>query len=166
MSEHEYLQSMSRRFRGFLPVIVDIESGGFNCDTDALLEIAAVLVQMDEDGILKRGATHAFHVKPFPNSRMDPKALEFNGIDPYHPFRLAVEEKEALDKIFQQIRSAVKEQACTRAVLVGHNPAFDLSFLNAAVHRTKIKHNPFHLFTTFDTATLSGLAFGQTVLAR
>jgi len=97
---------------------------------------------------------------------MDPKALEFNGIDPYHPFRLAVEEKEALDKIFQQIRSAVKEQACTRAVLVGHNPAFDLSFLNAAVHRTKIKHNPFHLFTTFDTATLSGLAFGQTVLAR
>ena len=157
---------MSRRFRGFLPVVVDIESAGFNCDTDALLEIAAVLLKMDDNGMLTRDATHAFHVKPFPNSRLDPKSLEFTGIDPFHPFRMAVDEKVALEKMFESIQIAVKEQACTRAVLVGHNPAFDLSFLGAAVHRTKIKQNPFHKFTTFDTATLAGVAYGQTVLSR
>ncbi|MED5420384.1 MAG: hypothetical protein VYD01_02905, partial [Pseudomonadota bacterium] len=36
--------SMSDRFRGFLPVVVDVETGGFNCKTDALLEIAAVFL--------------------------------------------------------------------------------------------------------------------------
>jgi len=92
--------------------------------------------------------------------------LAFNKIDPYHPFRFAVEEKVALEKIFQPVRAAVKRNGCTRAILVGHNPAFDLSFLNAAVARTGLKRNPFHPFSTFDTATLCGLAYGQTVLAK
>ena len=154
------------RFRGFLPVVVDVETAGFNAETDALLEIAAVLLVVDSDGQWHRKETHASHVLPFPGANLDPSALEFTGIDPYHPFRNAVSEREALNKVFAPIRTALKSEGCARAVLVGHNPAFDLTFVNAAVKRTGYKKNPFHPFTTFDTATLGGLAFGQTVLSR
>jgi ribonuclease T len=68
--------------------------------------------------------------------------------------------------VFLPIRQALRATQCTRAVLVGHNPAFDLSFVHAAANRCGIKRNPFHAFSTFDTATLAGLAYGQTVLAR
>lgn len=157
---------LARRFRGFLPIIVDIETSGFNPSENALLEIAAVIPAMDERGRLQIAETHASHVKPFPGSKLDPSALSFNKIDPYHPFRFALDEKEALHKIFQPIRAAVKEHGCTRAILVGHNPAFDIGFLNAAVERAGVKKSPFHPFSTFDTATLSGLVYGQTVLAK
>lgn len=158
--------AVAGRFRGFLPVVVDVETGGFNARTDALLEVAAVIVGRDEDGRWRRDATHACHVEPFAGANIEAAALEFTGIDPYHPFRGAVSEAEALRTVFQPIRGAVKAAGCTRAVLVGHNPAFDLSFINEAVKRTGIKRNPFHPFSSFDTATLGGLAFGQTVLAR
>ena len=156
----------SARFRGFLPVVVDIETGGFNAATDALLEIAAVLLRLDDDGYWRPQSTHACHVKPFPGANLEPAALEFNRIDPDHPLRFAVAERDALDTVFKPVRQAVRDTGCTRAVLVGHNPAFDIAFLNAAVERTGIKRNPFHPFSTFDTATLGGLAFGQTVLAK
>lgn len=157
---------MARRFRGYLPVIVDIETSGFNPQQNALLEIAAVLTTMDGDGRLVPGETVASHVNPFPGSKLEAAALSFNKIDPFHPFRIALDEKEALQKIFQPIRQAVRDMGCTRAILVGHNPAFDIGFLNAAVERSGVKKNPFHPFSTFDTATLSGLAYGQTVLAK
>jgi len=157
---------IANRFRGFLPVVVDVETGGFNADTDALLEIAAVTIRMDEGGLLQRGETHACHVKPFPGANLNPKALAFNGIDPEHPFRLAVSEAEALKKIFTPIRAAVKTNNCNRAILVGHNAGFDLGFINAAVTRTRFKRNPFHPFSTFDTVSFSALALGQTVLAK
>lgn len=160
------MSAMANRFRGFLPVVVDVETGGFNSKRDALLEIAAVLVEMDDAGRLRPTETLHAHVEPFPGSNIDQAALEFTGIDPYHPFRFAVPEQEALANIFEPIRQAIRAQGCQRAVLVGHNPFFDLGFLKAAVERTGIKRNPFHPFTTFDTATLAGLAFGQTVLAR
>jgi ribonuclease T len=156
----------SKRFRGYLPVIVDIETAGFDSQRNALLEIAAVILDMDADGRLSIREVHSAHVKPFPGSKLDEAALAFNKIDPYHPFRFAVDEKEALERIFQPVRAAIKHNGCTRAILVGHNPAFDIGFLNAAVTRTGIKKNPFHPFSTFDTATLSGLAYGQTVLAK
>jgi len=159
-------RTVAGRFRGFLPVVVDVETGGFNARTDALLEVAAVIVGRDEDGRWRREATHACHVEPFDGANIEAAALEFTGIDPYHPFRGAVSEAEALRTVFQPIRGAVKAAGCTRAVLVGHNPAFDLGFINEAVKRTGIKRNPFHPFSSFDTATLGGLAFGQTVLAR
>lgn len=159
-------RTIKSRFRGFLPVVVDVETGGFNCATDALLEIAAVTLEIDEEGRWQPRETHSCHVQPFPGARLDPAALEFNRIDPDHPLRFAVPEREALQKIFTPVRQAVKEANCTRAVLVGHNPAFDLGFVNAAVERTNYKRNPFHPFSTFDTATLGGLAYGQTVLSR
>lgn len=158
--------AFAHRFRGFLPVAVDVETGGFNPQTDALLEVAAVTLRMDEAGRLHRHETFACHVAPFAGARLDPAALAFTGIDPYHPFREALTEHEALQSIFQPIRKAVREHHCTRAILLGHNPSFDLAFINAAAARTGIKRNPFHPFSTFDTATLGGLAFGQTVLAR
>lgn len=156
----------SKRFRGYLPVVVDIETSGFDPLRNAMLEIAAVIPDMDEDGKLSILETHSAHVVPFPGARLDESALAFNKIDPFHPFRFALDEKEALNKIFHAVRVAVKRNGCTRAILVGHNPAFDISFLNAAVARSGIKKNPFHPFSTFDTATLSGLVYGQTVLAK
>lgn len=158
--------TISDRFRGFLPVVVDVETGGFNANTDALLEIAAQLIEMDNSGRLFPGESYSCHVKPFEGANMDPKSLQITGIDPFHPLRAAYDEKEALSRIFHPIRQRLKETGCRRAVLVGHNPWFDLSFLKAAVDRTEYKRNPFHQFTTFDTATLGGLAFGQTVLSR
>jgi ribonuclease T len=157
---------MNKRFRGFLPVVVDVETAGFNPHNDALLEIAAVTLEADEKGIWQRRETHFCHVLPFEGANLDKDALAFTGIDPYHPFRYAVSELEALKTIFKPIRYLLQENTCTRAILVGHNAFFDLSFINAAVKRTGIKRNPFHPFSTFDTATLAGLVYGQTVLAR
>lgn len=157
---------IAQRFRGFLPVVIDVETGGFNARTDALLEIAAVTVRMDEDGLLHRHETFSFHVDPFEGANIEQAALDFTGIDLDSPERMAEPELMVMTDLFQAIRRAVKENGCTRAVMVGHNAHFDLSFVNAAVERCDIKRNPFHPFSCFDTATLAGLAFGQTVLAK
>jgi ribonuclease T len=157
---------MADRFRGFLPVVIDVETGGFNARTDALLEIAAVLIDIADDGRLGRAETYRYHVKPFAGANMDPASLAVNGIDPHHPLRPAIEERDALQRIFREVRRALRDSKCNRAILVGHNAAFDLGFLNEAIERSQIKRNPFHPFSCFDTATLCGVAFGQTVLAR
>ncbi len=166
MENQQYNTAISQRFRGYLPVVVDVETAGFNDQTDALLEVAAVILKIDDAGLLSPAKTISCHVEPFAGANLDPKALAFNGIDPHHPFREALAEKAALDHIFQPIRAAVKASACKRAILVGHNAFFDLGFINAAVERTAYKRNPFHPFSTFDTVTLAGMAYGQTVLAR
>ncbi|SDG90171.1 RNAse T [Dyella sp. 333MFSha] len=157
---------MAARFRGFLPVIVDVETGGFDSERDALLEIAVVAVTMEPSGLLVPQPAVAANVEPFPGANIDPRSLEITGIDPDHPFRGALPERQALDHVFNAVREAVKASECQRAVLVGHNAAFDLAFLNAAVRRVGHKRNPFHPFSCFDTATLGGLAYGQTVLSK
>jgi ribonuclease T len=157
---------IGKRFRGFLPVVVDVETGGFNPATDALLEIAAVVIGIEPDGTLVRGRTYRHHVRPFEGARMDPASLAVNGIDPWHPLRPAVTENEAMAAVFKEVRFRVREHECTRAILVGHNSSFDLAFVNAAAARAGIKRNPFHPFSSFDTATLAGVAYGQTVLSR
>jgi ribonuclease T len=157
---------MSRRFRGYLPVVVDVETGGFDWNRHALLEIACVPIEMDAHGKLYPGETASAHVVPAPGTDIDPKSLEITGIVLDHPFRFAKEEKAALDHVFAPVRAAVKRHGCQRAILVGHNAHFDLNFLNAAVARTEHKRNPFHPFSVFDTVTLAGVAYGQTVLAR
>ena len=164
MSEAEH--QISERFRGFLPVIIDVETGGFQASTDAILEVAATLVRMDGEGMLRVHRTLDFHVKPFEGANIEQSALDFTGIDPWHPFREAVDEAEALGDLFRAVRKEIRDQGCSRAILVGHNAHFDAGFINAAVGRCDIKRNPFHPFSFFDTATLSGLAYGQTVLAR
>ena len=157
---------MANRFRGFLPVVVDVETGGFNSKTDASLEIAAVFLGMDDEGLIRRGETIRYHVKPFEGANLEPASLAVNGIDPHHPLRPAIDEQDALQRIFREVRLALRDAHCSRAVLVGHNAHFDLNFMNEAVSRAAIKRNPFHPFSCFDTATTCGIAFGQTVLAR
>ena len=157
---------MANRFRGFLPVVVDVETGGFNCETDALLEIAAVLVEVKGNGEMARGETIRYHVKPFEGANLEEASLAVNGIDPHHPLRPAIDERDALQRVFREVRRAIRDNRCSRAVLVGHNAHFDLGFLNKAVERSAIKRNPFHPFSCFDTATLYGVAYGQTVLTR
>jgi ribonuclease T len=154
------------RFRGFLPVVVDVETGGFDCHRHALLEIAAIPILMDQHGVFSSGECITTHVDPFPGSELDPKSLEITGIDVTHPFRDAKPEREALDFIFNGVRIAARKAECQRAILVGHNAHFDLGFLNAAVERVQHKRNPFHPFSVFDTVTLGGMAYGQTVLSR
>jgi ribonuclease T len=154
------------RFRGFYPIIIDVETGGFDCDRDALLEIAAVPVQMLASGLVQCLPAISAHVVPFPGANIDPRALEITGIDPDHPFRGALDERAALDQLFNPIRKLVKENHCQRAILVGHNAHFDLGFLNAAIKRTGHKRSPFHPFSCFDTVSLAGLAYGQTVLSK
>ena len=157
---------MAERFRGYLPVVVDVETGGFDWNRHALLELAAVPIDLDAEGRLVPGEMASVHLVPAPGTQIDPKSLEVTGIDIDHPFRLAKPEKEALDHVFAAVRAAVRKHHCQRAILVGHNAHFDLNFLNAAVARVQHKRNPFHPFSVFDTVTLAGVAYGQTVLAR
>ena len=157
---------LCERFRGFYPVVIDIETSGFDPNQNAILEIAAITLKMDEEGFLAADETLQFNVKPFENAILEPTALAFNGIDPDNPLRDAVDEKIALEEIFKLVRKGIKANDCTRAVIVAHNAHFDHSFLMAASERAGIKRNPFHPFATFDTASLSGLVFGQTVLAK
>jgi ribonuclease T len=165
MSDHMD-KLMKNRFRGFLPVVVDLETGGFNSNTDAILEIAATFFDIDPDGRLTVGHTLARNVDPFEGANLEPAALEFTGIDPENPLREAVPEEIALGDIFAEVRRAVRDMGCNRAILVGHNAHFDAGFLNAAADRCEIKRNPFHPFSHFDTSTLAGLAYGHTVLAK
>lgn len=166
MAETTNLNTLSARFRGFYPVVIDVETAGFDANTNALLEIAAVTLRMTDDGWLEPHETLHFHVEPFVGSVLVPEALAFNGIDPENPLRGAVSEYEALHAIFKAVRKGIKDQDCNRAVIVAHNAHFDHSFVMAAAERAGLKRNPFHPFATFDTAALSGLVLGQTVLAK
>jgi ribonuclease T len=159
-------KKMSERFRGYLPVVVDVETGGFDWNRHALLEIAVQPVDLDDNGRLVPGEIASAHLVPAPGTEIDPKSLQVTGIRLDHPFRLAKAEKDALDHVFAPVRAAVRKHDCQRAILVGHNAHFDLNFLNAAVARTQHKRNPFHPFSVFDTVSLAGIAYGQTVLAR
>jgi ribonuclease T len=158
---------LAQRFRGYFPVVIDVETAGFNSQTDALLEIAASVLSLDEvTGKLSIDETIQFNVHPFEGANLEPKALEFTGIDPTNPLRGAVDEDVALKTLFKLVRKKMKLAGCQRAVIVAHNAAFDLGFLNAATSRCNIKRSPFHSFVSFDTTTLAGLALGQTVLAK
>ena len=157
---------MADRFRTFLPVVIDVETGGFNARTDAILEVAAVLLEMNDAGILEFGQSFFHRIIPFEGANMEESALKFTGINPYHPLRIARGEKEVFQAMFKLIRESMKRQGCKRAILVGHNAHFDHGFIRAASERHSLKRNPFHPFSSFDTASLAGLAYGQTVLSR
>lgn len=154
------------RFRGYLPVVIDVETAGFNPKTDALLEIAAVIVDFNDEGELVPIATHHAHIEPFEGANIEQAAIEFNGIDPFNPLRGARAEGEALRDMFKAIRKAQKAAGCQRSVLVGHNANFDHSFVMAAAERANLKRNPFHPFVSFDTASMAALTLGQTVLVK
>ena len=151
MSDNAQLTGLCDRFRGFYPVVIDVETAGFNAKTDALLEIAAVTLKMDEQGWLGIDETLHFHVEPFEGALLQPEALAFNGIDPHNPLRGAVSEYDALHAIFKMVRKGIKDRGCNRAIMVAHNATFDHGFMMAAAERASLKRNPFHPFVTFDT---------------
>lgn len=157
---------MNQRFRGFLPVVLDLETGGFNSGTDAILEVAITILNLDDQDSLIPEQSYHFNVTPFEGANIEQSALDFTGIDPYHPFRESVAEETVFSELFQHVRRAVKTHHCTRAIMVAHNAHFDAGFVNAVTERCSLKRNPFHPFTYLDTASLAGLAYGQTVLAK
>lgn len=165
-SKHSPKSPIAYRFRGYLPVVIDIETGGFNAQTDAMLEIAASILDMDEDGTLSVKKTFAFDVEPFDGANLNRESLEFTGIDPFDPKRAAQDENDVLAELFRVVRREVKDTGCKRAIVVAHNASFDHQFLNAAITRCKSKRSPFHPFSSLDTATLAGFAYGHTVLAQ
>jgi ribonuclease T len=156
---------MKDRFRGYLPVVIDVETAGFNAQTDALLEIAAVFLAFDDDGQLVIDGHWDQNVLPFKGANLEQSALDFTGIDPYCEKRHAILEADALGSLLKAVRLRVKDADCKRAILVGHNAHFDQGFLRAALARTDIKRDPFHPFSCLDTVSLSALAYGQTVLS-
>ncbi|RUO61411.1 ribonuclease T [Pseudidiomarina marina] len=157
---------MQQRFRGYMPVVIDVETAGFNAKTDALLEIAAVTLKFNDDGLLVPDQTLHYHIEPFEGANIEQAAIDFNGIDPHSPLRGAVEEGSALKEMFKPIRKAQKDAGCQRSILVGHNATFDHGFVMAAAERANLKRNPFHPFVTFDTAALAAVFLGQTVLIK
>lgn len=157
---------MAERFRTYLPVVIDVETGGFNAATDAILEVAAVVPEMTDDGVMQIEQTFFQRIIPFEGSNIEEAALKFTGIDPFHPLRIARPERDVFQSMFKMIRESMKAKGCKRAILVGHNAHFDHGFIRAASERHSLKRNPFHPFSSFDTATLAGLAYGQTVLSR
>ncbi len=155
------------RFDGFMPVVIDLETSGCQSETDGLLELAAILINYNENGRLETREMYACHIEPFPGARIDPKAMAVNGIDPGHPFRFAIDESQALLELFSFVHKALKATGCRRAILTGQNAHFDLGFLQAAIRRCDLKKkSPFHSFSCFDTATLGGFIYGKTVLAK
>ena len=167
MTDNEF-KLMSRRFRGYYPVVVDVETGGFDSKKDALLEIGAVTLKIDENGLMVPHNEYHCHVNPFEGANMDPASLEVNGIDPHHPFRVAAakDEETGVRELFRFIQKEMKQHKCKRAIMIGHNTVLDRDFIFAAAERCKISRNPFHPFSMFDTVSLAGLAYGQTVLSR
>lgn len=160
---------IGQRFRGFLPVVVDVETAGFDAHKDALLEIACIPILYNAEGRFVQGEALHAHVQPFEGAHLCQRSLSFTGIDPFNPMRMAIaeDEKPALKRMFKKLMELRRQQGCNHCVLVGHNAHFDLGFLKAAVERTHTKNqNPFHSFSVFDTVTLSAMAYGQTVLAR
>ena len=159
---------LKNRFRGYYPVVIDVETAGLNCQTDGLLELAAITLKMDEQGNLIPDQTYHCHIKPFDGACINPESMKINGIDLDNPLRkeIAVSELDAITGLFQMVRRGQKDAGCQRSIIVAHNAAFDQGFVMAAAERTGVKRNPFHPFGSFDTASLSGLMFGQTVLVK
>ena len=156
---------LKNRFRKYLPVVVDIETGGFDPELNAILEIAITLIE-ENDNKFVVGETHRHHIIPFKNSIIEKESLEFTKIKLDHPLRNAIDEKDAIKDWFKIINKVKNKYECSRAILVGHNAHFDKSFLDAAIKRNNIKRTPFHKFSVIDTVSLGVLATGQTVLAR
>jgi len=156
---------LKNRFRKYLPVVVDIETGGFDPTSNAILEIAITLIE-EENKKLIVGETFRHHIVPFEGSIVEKESLEFTKINLDHPLRNAVTESEALNDLFKIINKAKNKYECSRAILVGHNAHFDNSFLTESLKRNNIKKTPFHKFSVIDTVSLGVLATGQTVLAR
>ena len=157
---------MGKRFRGFMPVVIDVETGGIDPDKNPLLEVAAVFLKINNEGIVKPAGHFCDHVVPFKGSIIEKEALEINQIDPDYPLRFPRSEKDVITDLFKRIDEELEESRCRRAILIGHNANFDLSFINNASKRNKLESlNRLHRFSVLDTVTIGALMYGQTILS-
>lgn len=156
---------MKSRFRGFLPVVIDLETGGFEASEHGILEIAAVTLDFDDD-VLTPVKTHQWNVIPRPESRVEEASLKVTGIDLDDPNRGAISEEDGLRELFRLVRREIKRHGCQRAIVTAHNAHFDHGFIKESARLNEIKRNPFHPFSVFDTVGLSGVALGHTVLSE
>ena len=157
---------LNQRFRKYLPVVVDLETGGFDPINNAILEIALTLIGQNDKYELVVLDTHRYHIDPYKDLIVEQESLDFTKIKLDHPLRKAVSEKEALTELFKIINKAKSEYSCSRAILVGHNAHFDLAFIKESIKRNNIKKSPFHPFSVLDTVSLGAMHTQQTVLAR
>jgi len=157
--------NLNERFRGYLPVVVDMETGGFDNAVNPLLELACTFLHWESDTLHVASQT-CWHVEPFAGSEVNPASLRITGINLDDPQRQALEESTAIKEFFKLVRTAMKTHGCHRAIMVAHNASFDQGFLNAACERNNLKRNPFHPFTALDTASLAAVAYGHTVLSE
>ena len=157
---------LNQRFRKYLPVVVDLETGGFDPINNAILEIAVTLIGQNDKYELVVLDTHRYHIDPYKDLIVEQESLDFTKIKLDHPLRKAVSEKEALKELFKIINKAKSEYSCSRAILVGHNAHFDLAFIKESIKRNNIKKSPFHPFSVLDTVSLGAIHTQQTVLAR
>ena len=159
------MMEMRTRFRGFLPVVIDLETGGFDKDIHAVLQIAAVSLAWTADRI-SIDQVRGWNVIPHPLMRVEEESLRITGIDLADPRRDALDEEDAVRELFRFIRREVRRNGCERAVLTAHNAHFDHGFVTSAAERNGVKRNPFHPFTVIDTASLAAVAYGHTVLSE
>ena len=154
---------IKQRFRKYLPVVIDLETGGVDASKHALLQIAVVLLGWENDKLVQVG-THEWSVEPHPDTELDPASLEITGIDPFDTSRNAQNEEHAIRELFRLVRNHLKSLKCQRALLTGHNAHFDRTFLRVATVRNKVGRDPFHPFSVLDTVSLAALAYGHTRL--
>ena len=157
--------ALADRFRGYLPVVLDLETGGFDKTTNPLLELACAFLHWHQ-GELASSSDHAWSILPYAGSSTDPASLKITGIDLDDPHRGAIDERVVLQEFFQLVRREMKLHKCNRAIIVAHNASFDQGFLQAACERNNIKRSPFHPFSAIDTASLAAVAYGHTVLSE
>ena len=116
VQDSSYHNQLKNRFRGYFPVIIDVETAGFDAKQDALLELAAITLKMDENGYLHPDQKCHFHIEPFEGANINPESLKFNGIDIHNPLRNAGSELDAITGLFQMVRRAQKEADCQRSI--------------------------------------------------
>ena len=157
--------TMKTRFRGYLPVVVDLETGGFDHAVHSLLEIAAVTLDFEDQRLVVRDR-HRWAVTPHPDTISEEASLKVTGIDVTDPARGAVSELEAVRGLFRVVRAEVRRQGCHRAIVTAHNAHFDHGFIHAAATRSGVKRSPFHPFSVVDTVALAAVHYGHTVLSE
>lgn len=156
--------ALNQRFRRFLPVVVDVETGGMDYQHAPIVEIALTFLTIKKGQLVLDDDLY-FHIKPFEGAIVEPNSLEFLGYDAATLATHPITESEAFEMICHQVNKRVHTENCTRAIIVGHNAHFDLAFINSAIKRHQLK-SPFHRFSTLDTASLSALLLGHTVLCQ
>ena len=90
---------LSERFRGYLPVVLDLETGGFDHQVNPILELACCFVQMQDDRLSIKGQ-ESWNVQPVDGMVVEPASLKVTGIDLDDPHRDAMDEASVLKDFF------------------------------------------------------------------